>query len=249
MTCKVAAFYRFVPLPGCRDIQAPLRSLCDDYELKGTLLLAPEGINGTLAGTAQAIDAFVIEVSQGALFNGKLEGLDVKYSTAVRMPFGKMKVRLKSEIVALKQPQADPLKSVGTYVEPADWNALLEDPDVLVIDTRNAYEIELGSFPGAQNPQTRNFRDFPDYVKRELNPGKHRKIAMFCTGGIRCEKASAYMLMEGFEQVYHLKGGILKYLETVPEERSLWQGDCLVFDDRIALRQGLAESFLPDETS
>jgi len=248
MTYKVAALYRFVPLPDFREIRAPLKSLCDDYDLRGTLLLAPEGINGTVAGTAQDIDVFAAELCEGKLFAGKLKGLDIKYSTAARMPFGKMKVRLKNEIVALKQPQADPLKCVGTYVEPEDWNDLLQDPDVVVIDTRNAYEIELGSFPGAQNPQTRNFRDFPDYVKRELDPKKHRKIAMFCTGGIRCEKASSYMLLEGFEQIYHLRGGILKYLETVPEERSCWKGDCLVFDDRIALGYGLAESFLPDET-
>ena len=242
MTYKVAALYRFVALPDYRELRAPLRALCDKLALKGTLLLASEGINGTVAGAPHAIDALVAELREGALFGGRLAGLDVKYSTARQMPFRRMKVRLKQEIVTLRQPQADPSVRVGTYVEPEDWNALLRDPDIVVIDTRNAYEVALGTFSGARDPRTESFNAFPDYVQRALDPARHRKIAMFCTGGIRCEKASAYMLGQGFDEVYHLRGGILNYLETVPEEDSLWQGACFVFDERVALTHGLAEA-------
>jgi len=242
MTYKVAALYRFVALPDFRELRAPLQAICDRLALKGTFLLASEGINGTVAGAPHAIDALVAELKEGMAFGGRLAGLDVKYSTARQMPFRKMKVRLKKEIVTLRQPQADPSARVGTYVEPADWNALLQDGRVVVIDVRNSYEVALGTFNGARDPQTESFNAFPDYVQRELDPTRHRKIALFCTGGIRCEKASAYMLGQGFDEVYHLKGGILNYLETVPEGESLWEGACFVFDERVALTHGLAET-------
>jgi UPF0176 protein len=198
-------------------------------------LLAPEGINGTIAGTRQAIDRVLGYLRS----DQRLSDLDYKESTALSPPFDRMKVRLKSEIVTLGVPEADPTQQVGTYVEPKDWNALIRDPDVILIDTRNQYEVAIGTFQGAQNPETASFRQFPDYVQ-QLDPAQHPKVAMFCTGGIRCEKASALMLARGFQQVYHLKGGILKYLEDVPPEQSLWQGECFVFDQRVAVQHGLA---------
>jgi UPF0176 protein len=216
---------------------------------RGTLLLAPEGINGTIAGTDSAIDALIGELRDGALFGGRLDNLELKFSTAPVMPFKRLKVRLKKEIVTLDDDRADPTKAVGTYVDAADWNALIADEDTLVIDTRNNFEVEMGTFAGAVNPKLSRFSDFRDYAARALDPAKHRRIAMFCTGGIRCEKASSYLLARGFPEVYHLKGGILKYLEAVPESDSRWTGDCFVFDDRITLGHGLKTNATNDDAA
>ena len=240
MPLKVAALYQFVALPDFRELREPLRALCDSLAIKGTILLAHEGINGTVAGTDEAIDALIAEMRDGALFGGRLDNLELKFSTAPVMPFKRMKVRLKKEIVTLGDRATDPTAQVGIYVDPADWNALIADEETLVIDTRNGFEVEMGTFEGAVNPKLSRFSEFRDYAARELDPQKHRKIAMFCTGGIRCEKASAYLLARGFPEVYHLKGGILNYLEKIPEADSRWRGDCFVFDERVALGHGLA---------
>ncbi len=240
MNLKVAALYQFLTLPDYRELRAPLRELCDSLGIRGTLLLAAEGINGTVAGADEAIDALIAEMRDGALFGGRLDHLELKFSRAEAMPFRRMKVRLKKEIVTLGDAQGDPTAAVGTYVEPADWNALISDPDTLVVDTRNGFEVAMGSFEGAVDPKLSRFGEFPDFAARALNPAKHRKVAMFCTGGIRCEKASAYLLAQGFSEVYHLKGGILKYLEDVPPAQSRWRGECFVFDERVALGHGLA---------
>lgn len=241
MTYKVAALYQFVALPDYAQLKEPLRRFCETLGLKGTLLLAREGINGTIAGESAAIDALMTELSNGSLFGGRLDNLELKFSSAATMPFQRLKIRLKKEIVTLGAPSIDPTRKVGSYVAADDWNRLLEEPDVVLIDTRNAFEVAMGTFDGAIDPRIARFSDFRDFVRRELDPGRHRKVAMFCTGGIRCEKASAFMLSEGFEEVYHLKGGILKYLEDIPESESRWNGACFVFDDRIALGHGLVE--------
>ena len=241
MSYKVAAFYQFVPLPDFEALREPLRNMCAALDIKGIVLLAAEGINGTVAGSSVAIDALVNQLQNGALFGGRLDGLELKFSTASEMPFQRLKVRLKKEIVTLGDPDNDPNTRVGIYVEPAEWNALLDDPDVLLLDTRNQFEVEMGTFAGATDPNLTSFSGFRDYADRTLDPVKHKKIAMFCTGGIRCEKASSYLLSRGFETVYHLKGGILKYLETVPETESRWRGECFVFDQRVALGHGLSE--------
>jgi len=241
MTCKVAAFYQFIPLPDFREIRELLRRLCDGLGLKGTLLLAHEGINGTVAGRPEAIDSLVDELRTGPLFGGRLDNLELKFSTAAEMPFRRMKVRLKKEIVTLGSPEGDPTRRVGAYVSAKEWNALLDRSDIVLLDTRNDFEVAMGTFDGAVDPRIRRFSEFRDFVANELDPAKHRRIAMFCTGGIRCEKASSYMLSKGFEEVYHLKGGILKYLEDVPEAESRWKGECFVFDERVALGHGLVE--------
>jgi UPF0176 protein len=242
MTYKVAALYQFVPLPDFRELKDLLHKLCTDLEIRGTLLLAQEGINGTVAGTEDGIDALMAELREGPLFQGRLDNLELKFSLASEMPFKRMKVRLKKEIVTLGDPQTDPLRRVGTYVSPAEWNRLLEEPGIVLLDTRNEFEVEMGTFDGAVDPRIKRFSEFKDFVRNELDPDKHRKVAMFCTGGIRCEKASSYMLAQGFEEVFHLKGGILKYLEDVPETESRWKGDCFVFDERVALGHGLVEA-------
>ncbi|MBF2074790.1 MAG: rhodanese-related sulfurtransferase [Synechococcales cyanobacterium C42_A2020_086] len=232
---SVITFYKFVTLSELPALQARLLDHCATHGIKGTILLATEGINGTLAGSPEAIEVtieYLRSVSQFA-------DLEFKRSQTEVMPFQRLKVRIKPEIVTLGRPEADPSQRVGIYVEPQDWNALILDPEVLVIDTRNQYEVTIGSFQGAVNPGTDSFRQFPEYVQQHLDPNQHKKIAMFCTGGIRCEKASAFLLTQGFQEVYHLKGGILKYLETVPAESSLWQGECFVFDERVAVQQGL----------
>lgn len=231
----VAALYKFASLPDYQALQPGLLALCNLQEIKGTLLLAEEGINGTVAGSRAAIDALLTYLRQ----DSRLADIEHKESFTDEMPFYRMKVRLKKEIVTLGVPGVDPNKTVGTYVKPEDWNALISDPDVIVIDTRNDYEYGIGTFKGAIDPETTTFRQFPDYVRNNLDPTKNKKVAMFCTGGIRCEKASSYMLEQGFEEVYHLQGGILKYLETVPEEESLWEGECFVFDQRVAVKHGL----------
>lgn len=241
MTYKVAALYQFVSLPDFSELREPLHRICTDLGIKGTLLLALEGINGTVAGTEEGIDRLMAELRHGTLFGGRLDNLELKFSTAAEMPFGRMKVRLKKEIVTLGDPQVDPTRQVGTYVAAEAWNDLLKTPGLVLLDTRNAFEVEMGTFEGALDPKIERFSQFKDFVAKELDPAKHRKIAMFCTGGIRCEKASSFMLAKGFEEVYHLKGGILQYLEDVPEEKSLWNGECFVFDERVAIGHGLKE--------
>jgi UPF0176 protein len=237
---QVAALYHFTPFADPVALRAPLLALCEKHGIKGTLLLAGEGINGTIAGGEEGIAAVIahIRAIPGC------EGLEVKYSHAVAMPFGRMKVRMKREIVTMGVPGVDPLSIVGTYVEPQDWNALIADPETIVIDTRNNYEVVAGTFQRAIDPDTRSFREFPEWFRNHrdelLGQGKQPKVAMFCTGGIRCEKSTAFLKSEGWEQVYHLKGGILNYLEKVPAEESLWQGECFVFDERVTLAHGLA---------
>ena len=227
----VAALYKFVSLPDFRDLREPLLDACLAAGTRGTLLLAHEGINGTIAGSRAAIDAVLTWLRN----DPRLADIEHKESLDAHIPFHRMKVKLKKEIVTLGIPGVDPNVRVSQYVSPRDWNALILDPEVLVLDTRNDYECDIGTFQGALDPRTNNFRQFPGFVREHLDPGKHKKVAMFCTGGIRCEKASAFMLNEGFEAVYHLQGGILKYLEEVPAEESLWQGECFVFDNRVAV--------------
>jgi UPF0176 protein len=240
MSLKVAALYQFVPLPDFRALREPLRARCVALGLKGTLLLAAEGINGTIAGETSAIDAFIAELREGALFGGRLDNLELKVSTAAVMPFQRIKVRLKKEIVTLGAA-VDPAQRVGIYVEPAEWNELISDGETLVIDTRNQFEVAMGTFDGALDPKIARFSEFRAFASERLNPNKHKRIAMFCTGGIRCEKASSYLLANGFAEVFHLKGGILGYLEQVPAENSRWKGTCFVFDERVALGHGLTE--------
>jgi UPF0176 protein len=234
---NVAALYRFVSLTDLPALQAEIKAACDEYGISGTLLLAPEGVNGTIAGEGEKL-APVIDLLDRLL--GVRQG-ELKYSTSTGNPFRRMKVRLKKEIITMAAPEADPTKLVGTYVEPQDWNALIADPEVVLIDTRNDYETKVGIFKGAIDPNIETFTQFKDFVANEMDPAKHKKVAMFCTGGIRCEKASSYMLAHGFEEVYHLKGGILKYLETIPADQSQWDGECFVFDRRIAVGHGLVE--------
>ena len=235
MSQVVATFYKFVKLPDCAEKRDALLAYCQAQGIKGTILLAAEGINGTIAGSREAIDA-VLSVLRS---DPRLVDLEHKESYADSAPFDRMKVRLKKEIVTLGLPEIDPSDRVGTYVSPEDWNALICDPEVIVIDARNDYEVSIGTFQGAKNPKTASFRQFPDFVRNHLDPTTHKKVAMFCTGGIRCEKATSFMMAQGFQEVYHLKGGILKYLEEVPEDESLWQGECFVFDQRVAVEHGL----------
>jgi UPF0176 protein len=238
---KVAALYQFAALPDFRELREPLRALAASLGIKGSVLLAHEGINGTVAGSDEDIDSFVQELQHGSLLAGRLDNLELKFSRAAEMPFQRLKVRLKKEIVTLGDADCDPTRQVGTYVEPSEWNELIAAPDTLVIDTRNAFEVAMGTFEGAVDPGLRSFGQFKDFAAAKLDPAKHRKIAMFCTGGIRCEKASAYLLARGFDEVYHLKGGILRYLEGIPENESRWRGACFVFDERVALGHGLRE--------
>ncbi|MEX6508228.1 rhodanese-related sulfurtransferase [Jiella sp. M17.18] len=236
MPLTVAAFYRFLPLHDLPRLRDDLLAFCRERSLRGTILIAPEGVNGTVAGTPAEVDALAGELDRRfALPPG-----EIKFSGASGWPFARMKVRIRPEIITMRAAEADPSARVGTYVAPADWNAVIDDPDVLVLDTRNVYETKVGSFARAVDPGIDSFTAFKDYVAGHLDPARHRKVAMFCTGGIRCEKASAFMLAAGFETVYHLKGGILKYLEEVPAEESRWQGDCYVFDGRVAVGHGLA---------
>lgn len=235
MSQVVAALYKFVSLPDFAEKRQPLLGFCQEQGIRGTILLAAEGINGTIAGSRSAIDAVLAYLRS----DPRLADLEPKESEAETPPFDRMKVKLKKEIVTLGVPEVDPNTHVGTYICPQDWNAVIADPDVTVIDTRNQYEVAIGSFKGAQNPNLSSFRAFPEYVRHHLDPNRHKKVAMFCTGGIRCEKASSLLMAQGFQEVYHLKGGILKYLEEIPPEESLWQGECFVFDQRIAVRHGL----------
>lgn len=236
----VAALYKFAPFADCEGMHKPLAQICREKAVKGTLLLAPEGINGTIAGADEAIDDVLAHIR-------RLPGcadLDVKMSRARALPFHRMKVRIKREIVTMGEPGIDPLSDAGHYVSPEDWNSLITAPGTILIDTRNDYEAAIGTFSGAIDPQTKTFRDFPAWFRAQretlLGDGTPPKIAVFCTGGIRCEKATAFLKAEGLDQVYHLKGGILKYLETVPADHSLWEGECFVFDQRVAVTHGLA---------
>ena len=231
----VAALYQFVPVADPSALRAPLAGVMREQGVHGTLLLASEGINGTVAGTRAGIDALL----DWLRVDDRFPGLTHKESFADQMPFRRTKVRLKREIVTMGVEGIDPRQSVGTYVEPADWNSLVDDPSVTLIDTRNDYEVALGTFHGATDPATESFREFPAYVDAHLDPQTHPKVAMFCTGGIRCEKATAYLKQRGFEEVYHLRGGVLKYLEDVPAGQSRWEGQCYVFDGRVSVGHGL----------
>jgi len=231
----VCALYKFAVLNDYQSLRQTLLNLLHQEGVCGTLLLAREGINGTIAGSRQGVDAVKAWLDADSRF----EGIDYKESFVDIQPFKRTKVKLKKEIVTMGVDGIDPKRIVGTYIEPKDWNALISDPDVLVVDTRNQYEVEIGTFANAKNPATDTFREFPEYVKQNLESGRHKKVAMFCTGGIRCEKSTAYLKEQGFDEVYHLKGGILKYLEEVPEQESLWHGECFVFDDRVTVNHRL----------
>jgi UPF0176 protein len=235
----VAAMYKFVNLPDCNELQTALLSLCQSQNIKGTILLAQEGINGTIAGSRQQIDAVLAFLRNDSRF----ADIEHKESYTEIPPFERLKIKLKPEIVTLGLPEVNPSEQVGTYVKPEDWNELISNPEVTVIDTRNDYEVTIGTFKGAENPQTQIFRDFPEYVQKHLDTNKHKKVAMFCTGGIRCEKASSYLLSQGFAEVYHLQGGILKYLEEIPPEESLWEGECFVFDERNTVNHDLEAGY------
>ena len=235
MSQVIAAFYKFVTLDDHQNRRQPLLNFCHQYNIKGSILLAAEGINGTIAGTRSSIDRLLDYLRSDPCF----ADLEHKESTATKPPFDRLRVRLKQEIVTLGIPTVNPSNLVGTYVKPQDWNELIANPDVLVIDTRNQYEVEIGSFARSIDPHTDSFTEFPAYVATHLDPHQHKQIAMFCTGGIRCEKATSYLLSQGFEHVYHLQGGILKYLEEIPAAESQWEGECFVFDDRVAVTHGL----------
>lgn len=232
----VSALYQFTSLPNFEEYQEQLQAVCDQHNVMGTLLLASEGINGTIAGSNEGVDAVLDHIRVNI---PGCAGIDHKESQAIDRPFYRMKVRLKREIVTMGVEGVDPNQTVGQYVDPVDWNDIISDPDVVLIDTRNDYEVSIGTFKGAVDPKTTSFREFPEWVRDNPELASKKKVAMFCTGGIRCEKASSFMKSEGFDTVYHLKGGILKYLENVPEEKSLWQGECFVFDNRVSVRHGL----------
>jgi len=234
---NVCALYKFVRLNNFEALREPLLTTMINLDVKGTLLLAAEGINGTIAGTQTAIEQVLNFLAQDA----NLHNISYKLSYNGENPFHRTKVKLKKEIVTMGVEGIDPNQVVGTYVKPKDWNALISDPDVLLVDTRNDYEVEIGTFTGALNPDTETFREFPQYVQDNLDKTKHKKVAMFCTGGIRCEKSTAYLKEQGFEEVYHLEGGILKYLEEVPSNDTMWQGECFVFDGRVAVNHDLEQ--------
>jgi len=231
----ICALYKFTRMDDFEEIQSSLKLFLDSLNIRGTLLLAREGVNGTIAGDNDSIMKSLDYLQK----DRRLAGLEYKLSYSEKPPFKRLKVKLKKEIVTLGVSDIDPTHSSGTYVKPADWNELINDPDVVLIDTRNNYEFEIGSFKGSINPNTETFREFPDYTKNNLEKYRDKKIAMFCTGGIRCEKSTAYLKSEGFENVFHLQGGILKYLEEVKEDESLWEGECFVFDDRVAVKHNL----------
>ncbi len=237
MDSTVATFYQFADLPDFEAKQAPLKEQCDSHSVLGTIILAHEGINGTIAGPSAGVQS-VLEFIRS---DERLARTLARISDTERITFHWMKVLLRSEIVTLGATEADPREVVGEYVEPSDWNELISDPDVTVIDTRNDYEVEMGTFRGAIDPKAGSFGEWPEYVQKNLDPEKHTKIAMFCTGGIRCEKASAYLLKHGFKNVFHLRGGILNYLQNTSEAESLWEGDCFVFDHRVSVKHGLVQ--------
>ncbi|OUS39365.1 hypothetical protein A9R01_01760 ['Osedax' symbiont bacterium Rs2_46_30_T18] len=231
----VCAMYKFVTLENFELLREPLHQIMQDNQVRGTLLLAQEGINGTVAGSRAGVDALLTWLAT----DPRLENIVTKESFDETNPFYRTKVKLKKEIVTMGVEGIDPKQVVGTYVKPSEWNALISDPDVILVDTRNDYEVKVGTFEGALDPQTTTFREFPQYVKDNLDPDKNKKVAMFCTGGIRCEKSTAYLKEQGFEDVYHLEGGILKYLEEVPQQESMWQGECFVFDNRVTVDHNL----------
>jgi len=231
----VSALYHFVKLEDYQELRKPLYDFMIEHEIRGTILLAEEGVNGTVAGSQDSIT----KLHAWLRSDKRLNDLRTKESYDESMPFYRTRVKLKKEIVTMGVQGIDPNQIVGTYVKPEDWNTLISDPDVALVDTRNDYEVAIGTFKNAVNPETETFRQFPDYVKTNMNPGKQKKVAMFCTGGIRCEKSTAYLKEQGFEEVYHLQGGILKYLETIPEEESLWEGECFVFDNRVSVNHQL----------
>lgn len=231
----VCALYKFVALDDYQEIRQPLTDVLEANQIRGTLLLASEGINGTVAGKRESIDALLKWFKQ----DSRLADVVYKESFNEEQPFNRTKVKLKKEIVTMGVEGIDPRHVVGTYVKPNEWNALISDPDVILVDTRNDYEVDIGTFKNAVNPNTETFREFPQYVEENLDPKKHKKVAMFCTGGIRCEKSTAYMKEQGFDEVYHLEGGILKYLEEVPKEETMWEGECYVFDNRVTVDHDL----------
>jgi UPF0176 protein len=232
---KIAAFYHFTDLPDCDAWAERMMDHAERVGLRGTIIFAPEGVNSTCAGTEGVVDSTIALLRRDPRF----APMEVKYSYATFLPFPKLKIKRKPEIVTFRQPGADPLQEVGTYLEPEEWNALISDPEVLTIDTRNNYEVKLGRFQGACNPNTGDFSSFADFVSENLVGQEDRKIAMYCTGGIRCERSTAYLKKLGFKNVYHLRGGILRYLELTPREESLWEGDCFVFDYRVAVNHDL----------
>lgn len=232
---QVAALYRFVRLEDYENLRSPLLAFCEARGIRGTLLLAEEGINGTIAGTAQAISEVLAYLKK----DDRLADLECKFSYNTDRPFLRMKVKLKKEIVTMGRPGIDPNQCVGRYASPEQWNTLVDDPECLVIDTRNDYEVEIGTFQGAINPNTTSFREFPEWVEKNLDPSKHKKVAMFCTGGIRCEKSTSLLVSMGFEDVWHLQGGILNYLEKTPVEQTRWDGECFVFDSRVSVDHDL----------
>lgn len=232
---RISTFYKFVALPDHVELRSRLIPVCRAAGIRGTILLAEEGINATIAGSESGVDTVLTRLRA----DDRLADLKTRDSTSDHMPFQRLKVRVKKEIVTMGVGSVDARADAGTYVAPSDWNRLISDPDVLVVDTRNSFEYGVGTFEGAVDPDTKSFRDFPSYVDEQLDPACHRRVAMFCTGGIRCEKATSYLRMKGFDEVYHLEGGILRYLEEIPKESSLWRGDCFVFDERIAVNHDL----------
>tara|TARA_B100000282_G_scaffold28615_1_gene18563 strand:+ start:4101 stop:5027 length:927 start_codon:yes stop_codon:yes gene_type:complete len=239
----VAAMYRFVPVDDIKALRQEIYNFTEQNvpSICGTLLLAPEGINGTIAAHPAEMDKMIEFLDEKLGVRTAETACELKFSHATKQPFNRFKVRPKKELITLRKPEANPHERVGTYVEPKDWNDLINDPDVILVDTRNDYETKVGIFDGAIDPDMKIFTEFPEWVEKNLNPDKDKKVAMFCTGGIRCEKASSYMLAHGFENVYHLKGGILQYLEEIPQEESKWKGDCFVFDQRVGVGHGLKE--------
>lgn len=238
MTYHVAAFYRFTPLDNLPQLQARIKELCLANEMCGSMLIAPEGVNSTMAAPSE--DQLKSTIDQLDALLGIRQG-ELKYSTASEKPFRRLKIQVKKEIITMKRPEANPTERTGIYVDPQDWNALITRDDVLLLDTRNTYETDIGTFKGAVDPRVETFSSFADYIDAHIDPAVHKKVAVFCTGGIRDEKASSYLLHKGVEEVYQIKGGILKYLETIPPEESLWQGTCFIFDDRAAIGHGLSE--------
>ncbi|MEQ1671695.1 MAG: rhodanese-related sulfurtransferase [Hyphomicrobium sp.] len=235
MRITISAFYKFVAIDDPETLKAEVAAIGCQHGIKGTILVAHEGINSTVSGTADGIAALLGWLRADSRFSDLIS----KESYADAHPFGRFKVKVKPEIVTFGHPEVNPAKGAGTYVPPQQWNALIEQPDVLVVDTRNSYEFDIGTFRGAVDPKTQTFRQFAKFVDETLDPSRHRRVAMFCTGGIRCEKSTAYLRAQGFDEVYHLEGGILKYLEVVPEAESLWQGECFIFDERVALEHGV----------
>ena len=231
----ILSLYKFVEIKDTELLKERLLQKCKPLGIKGTFIISTEGINGTIAGSKASIDSIIEFLKNDRRFND----VECKYSYDYKIPFYRMKVKIKDELIPIGIKDLDPREKVGTYVKPADWNKLVEDLETLLIDVRNEYEIEIGTFRGALNPETESFREFPEFVRKNLDPEKHKKVALFCTGGIRCEKASSFMLGEGFSNVYHLKGGILRYLEEVPNEESTWEGECFVFDNRASVDHDL----------